>query len=153
MTDKPIDEAEARRILENLARNGPPTAQVAAIKVIREMDKDADPAERAEGKRAPSRSCIPGCTRTSGRARGEETARLTMRTETAQLPSRPKPVREAAPPGVSQLWDEDALLHKERVVVNGRGHAVLTPVLNLDLTHLPDRPKSLRDRSGHDCVG
>ena len=41
MTDKPIDEAEARRILEKLARNGPPTAQVAAIKVLREMDGDA----------------------------------------------------------------------------------------------------------------
>jgi hypothetical protein len=40
MTDKPIDAAEARRILEDLARNGPPTAQVAAIKVLREMDKD-----------------------------------------------------------------------------------------------------------------
>jgi hypothetical protein len=40
MTDKTIDAAEARRILENLARNGPPTAQVAAIKVLREMDKD-----------------------------------------------------------------------------------------------------------------
>jgi hypothetical protein len=26
MTEKTIDEAEARRILENLARNGPPTA-------------------------------------------------------------------------------------------------------------------------------
>jgi hypothetical protein len=32
MTEKTIDEAEARRILENLARNGPPTAQVASIK-------------------------------------------------------------------------------------------------------------------------
>ena len=41
MTDKPIDEAEARRILEDMARNGPPTAKVAAIKVIRDMDKAA----------------------------------------------------------------------------------------------------------------
>jgi hypothetical protein len=40
MTDKPIDAAEARRILEDLARNGPPTAKVAAIKVLREMEKD-----------------------------------------------------------------------------------------------------------------
>jgi hypothetical protein len=47
MTEKPIDEAEARRILENLARNGPPTAQVAAIKVIRDMDKAAQAEERA----------------------------------------------------------------------------------------------------------
>jgi hypothetical protein len=45
MTEKPIDEAEARRILEHLARNGPPTAQVASIKVLREMDKDAKAAE------------------------------------------------------------------------------------------------------------
>jgi hypothetical protein len=42
MTEKPMDEAEARRILENLARNGPPTAQVASIKVLRDMDKDAE---------------------------------------------------------------------------------------------------------------
>ena len=48
MTDKPIDEAEARRILENLARNGPPTAQVASIKVLREMDKDAAEKAKAE---------------------------------------------------------------------------------------------------------
>jgi hypothetical protein len=47
MTEKPMDEAEARRILENLARNGPPTAQVAAIKVIRAMDKSAE-AERED---------------------------------------------------------------------------------------------------------
>jgi hypothetical protein len=40
MTDKKMDEAEARRILEDLARNGPPTAQVASIKVLRDMDKD-----------------------------------------------------------------------------------------------------------------
>ena len=46
MTDKPIDEAEARRILEDLARNGPPTAQVASIKVLRELDKDAAKAEK-----------------------------------------------------------------------------------------------------------
>jgi hypothetical protein len=46
VTDKPIDEAEARRILENLARNGPPTAQVASIKVLRDMDK-AEAQERA----------------------------------------------------------------------------------------------------------
>jgi hypothetical protein len=48
MTDKTIDEAEARRILENLARNGPPTAQVASIKLLREMDKDAKAAAEAE---------------------------------------------------------------------------------------------------------
>ena len=48
MTDKPSDEAEARRILENLARNGPPTAQVASIKVLRDMDKAARAQERAE---------------------------------------------------------------------------------------------------------
>jgi hypothetical protein len=48
MTDKTIDEAEARRILADLARHGPPTAQVAAIKVIREMDKDAAETEKAE---------------------------------------------------------------------------------------------------------
>jgi hypothetical protein len=46
MTEKPIDVAEARRILENLARNGPPTAQVASIKVLREMDRDAKVAEK-----------------------------------------------------------------------------------------------------------
>ena len=45
MTDTQLDEAEARRILEDLARNGPPTAQVASIKVLREMDKDAKAAE------------------------------------------------------------------------------------------------------------
>ncbi len=50
MTDKPIDEAEARRILENLARNGPPTAQVASIKVLREMDKDTEARKKAEGE-------------------------------------------------------------------------------------------------------
>ena len=47
MTDKPIDEAEARRILENLARNGPPTAQVASIKVLRDMDRAAREEEKA----------------------------------------------------------------------------------------------------------
>ena len=46
MTEKQLDEAEARRILEDLARNGPPTAKVASIKVLREMDKDAAEAER-----------------------------------------------------------------------------------------------------------
>jgi hypothetical protein len=40
MTDKTMDEAEARRILEDLARNGSPTARVAAIKVLREIEKD-----------------------------------------------------------------------------------------------------------------
>jgi hypothetical protein len=48
MTENKLDEAEARRILENLARNGPPTAQVASIKVLREMDKDAKAAAEAE---------------------------------------------------------------------------------------------------------
>ena len=48
MTEKTMDEAEARRILEHLARNGPPTAQVASIKVLREMDKD----ERAAAAKA-----------------------------------------------------------------------------------------------------
>jgi hypothetical protein len=48
MTEKPMDEAEARRILEDLARNGPPTAQVASIKVLREMDKDAEAAKEPE---------------------------------------------------------------------------------------------------------
>jgi hypothetical protein len=48
MSDKPIDEAEARQILEDLARNGPPTAKVGAIKVLREMAKDARAAEEAE---------------------------------------------------------------------------------------------------------
>ena len=48
MTDKKMDEAEARRILENLARSGPPTARVASIKVLREMDKDAAAAERED---------------------------------------------------------------------------------------------------------
>ena len=37
MTEKPMDEAEARAILENLARKGPPTAQVASIKVLRDL--------------------------------------------------------------------------------------------------------------------
>jgi hypothetical protein len=48
MTEKTIDEAEARSILEDMARNGPPTARVASIKVLREMDKDAKAAEEAE---------------------------------------------------------------------------------------------------------
>jgi hypothetical protein len=39
MTEKTMDEAEARRILEDLARNGPPTAQVASIKVLLEMER------------------------------------------------------------------------------------------------------------------
>jgi hypothetical protein len=39
-TDQQLDEAEARRILEDLARTGPATARVAAIKVLREMHKD-----------------------------------------------------------------------------------------------------------------
>jgi hypothetical protein len=43
-----MDEAEARRILEHLARHGPPTAQVAAIKVLRDMDKAAREAAEAE---------------------------------------------------------------------------------------------------------
>jgi hypothetical protein len=43
-----LDEAEARRILEDLARNGPPTAKVASIKVLREMDKDAEAAREPE---------------------------------------------------------------------------------------------------------
>jgi hypothetical protein len=42
MTERAMDEAEARRILENLARNGPPTAQVASIKVLIELDKAAE---------------------------------------------------------------------------------------------------------------
>jgi hypothetical protein len=46
MTEKTMDEAEARLILENLARNGPPTGQVASIKALREMDKDAAKAEK-----------------------------------------------------------------------------------------------------------
>jgi hypothetical protein len=50
MTEKTMDEAEARSILENFARNGPPTAQVAAIKVLRDMDKAAKEAEEAERK-------------------------------------------------------------------------------------------------------
>jgi hypothetical protein len=50
MSDKKMDEAEARRILENLARTGPPTAQVASIKVLREMDRDAKAAAEAERK-------------------------------------------------------------------------------------------------------
>jgi hypothetical protein len=33
--------SEARRILENLARNGPPTARVASIKVLLGLDKAA----------------------------------------------------------------------------------------------------------------
>jgi hypothetical protein len=40
MTEKKIDEAEARRILEDLARHGSDTAKVASLKVLREMDKD-----------------------------------------------------------------------------------------------------------------
>ena len=48
MTEKPIDEAEAKRILSNLARNGPPTAQVAAIKVLREIHKAEKEAAEAE---------------------------------------------------------------------------------------------------------
>lgn len=47
MTEKPIDEGEARRILEDLARNGPPTAQVASITVLRDMDKAAKAEEHA----------------------------------------------------------------------------------------------------------
>jgi hypothetical protein len=47
MTEKPIDEAEARRILEDLARNGSPTAQVASIKVLREMDRAAEADRKA----------------------------------------------------------------------------------------------------------
>jgi hypothetical protein len=43
-----MDEAEAKLILENLARNGPPTAQVASIKVLRQMDKNARDAAEAE---------------------------------------------------------------------------------------------------------
>jgi hypothetical protein len=41
MTEKKIDEAEARRILEDLARHGSDTAKVASLKVLREMDKEA----------------------------------------------------------------------------------------------------------------
>jgi hypothetical protein len=49
MSEKTMDEAEARQILENLARHGPPTAQVAAIKVLREMHKaDAEAEKEAE---------------------------------------------------------------------------------------------------------
>ena len=43
-----MDEAEARRILERLAGTGPPTAQVASIKVLREMDKAAKAEAEAE---------------------------------------------------------------------------------------------------------
>jgi hypothetical protein len=46
MTEKAMDEAEARQILENLARNGPPTAQVASIKVLLEMDRAAAESEK-----------------------------------------------------------------------------------------------------------
>ena len=46
MSEKKIDATEVRRILENLARNGPPTAQVASIKVLREIDRDAKAAEK-----------------------------------------------------------------------------------------------------------
>lgn len=48
MPENPIDEAEARRILEDLARNGPATAQIASLKVLREMDRDAEARERAQ---------------------------------------------------------------------------------------------------------
>ena len=73
MTEKQLDEAEARRILENLARNGPPTAQVASIKVLREMDKDAAEAEREADlippASVPSPSPAPIPTRTEGAKR------------------------------------------------------------------------------------
>jgi hypothetical protein len=52
MTETPLDEAEARRILEDLARTGPPTARVASIKVLREMNKDAKAAAEAEEAQA-----------------------------------------------------------------------------------------------------
>lgn len=46
-----MDEAEARSLLERLARHGPPTAQVAAIKVLLQMDKEA-----AEAAKEPERT-------------------------------------------------------------------------------------------------
>ena len=53
MTQKQMDEAEARSILEDLARNGPPTAQVAAIKVLRDMDKAEKEVAEAEAQALP----------------------------------------------------------------------------------------------------
>ena len=71
MTEKTMDEAEARLILENLARNGPPTAQVASIKVLREMDKDAAKAEKEADATPPASK---GSTTTSSFERRRQTA-------------------------------------------------------------------------------
>ena len=51
MTEKQgerLDQTEARQILENLARNGPPTAQVAALRALREFERAAKAEEEAE---------------------------------------------------------------------------------------------------------
>jgi hypothetical protein len=47
MTEENITEDEARAILAKLARHGPASAQVAAIRVLRLMDKEAAEAEEA----------------------------------------------------------------------------------------------------------
>jgi hypothetical protein len=57
MTEKPMDENEAREILVHLARNGPPTAQIGAIKTLRDMDRAAK--EEAEAERE-ARAVPPG---------------------------------------------------------------------------------------------
>jgi hypothetical protein len=46
-----MDEAEARSILEDLARTGPPTARVASLKVLLALDKEA-----AEAAKEPERT-------------------------------------------------------------------------------------------------
>jgi VIT1/CCC1 family predicted Fe2+/Mn2+ transporter len=46
--EKQMDEAEARSILEDLARNGPATAQVAAIKVLLALGKEEAEAKAEE---------------------------------------------------------------------------------------------------------
>jgi hypothetical protein len=83
MTEGKMDDAEARRILENLARNGPPTAQVAAIKVLRDMDKEAKAAADAEAAQAvpPGFEGLYDAT-CSPRSEGDE--RLSARLEHSQ---------------------------------------------------------------------
>ena len=57
MTEKPMDETEAREILVHLARNGPPTARIGAIKTLRDMDRAAK--EEAQAERE-ARAVPPG---------------------------------------------------------------------------------------------
>lgn len=48
MTENTMDEDEARAILVNLARTGPPTAQIGAIKTLLAMDRAAKEEAEAE---------------------------------------------------------------------------------------------------------